>query len=180
MNRRQLIIGGLAAAAAASVGPVQARERDQHGPHEHDPREHDPRGHCPHAQIVGSWFGVVDGLLNGAPIGSFNDLLSIQRDGIVVESRRYVVTASPVGPLVETTGHGAWKEREDGSFELFFRVIMERQNGAQFGTDNIRLVISHDHATDTLSGNFESEIKDLNDNVLMSFSGTYSATRIAV
>jgi hypothetical protein len=174
MNRRQLIIGGLAAAAAASVAPVQAKE--QHG---HGPREHDPRGDC-HARIVGSWFGLVDGLLNGEPIGSFNDLLSVQRDGIVVESRRYVVSASPVGPLIETTGHGAWKERDDGSFELFFRVIMERENGAQFGTDNIRLVVSHDHATDTLSGNFESEIKDLNGNVLMSFSGTYAATRITV
>ena len=75
-------------------------------------------------------------------------MISFHSGGVVIESRRYLIPGTPLGNLLESTGHGAW-----------------RRTGGH---------------TCTLTGTFESRIKDTADTVLLTVTGTYSATPIAV
>lgn len=161
MNRRQLLSAtGVAAVMAATTAPVPVQAGTRRG-------------------IVGSWFGTVTA--ENPPLGQFNDLISFLPGGVVVESRRYLVSDPMVGNLLETTGHGAWERRGGQSFEAFFRFLLQdADSGAAFGTDDIRLRLELERATDQLTGTFESQIKDVADNVLLTVTGNYSAKRIVV
>ncbi len=129
--------------------------------------------------LVGSWLGTVTA--TNPPIGSFNDLISFHSNGVVTESRRYVVPGTPFGNMQETTGHGAWKSTGKHAFEAFFRFLLQNQDtGAPIGTDNIHLVLTLDRQTGTLGGTFQSQVKDMADTVLVTVDGTYSATQITV
>lgn len=159
MNRRDLLAAAAAGLTVATpVTTFAARAHDE--------------------GIVGSWFGTVTA--TDPPVGQFNDLISFHREGIVTESRRYSVPGTPVGNLLETTGHGAWTRTGHGTYEAFFRFILQdADTGAPFGTDNVRLVLRVNDTTGTLAGTFVSQIKDTSDTVLMQVGGDYSATRIA-
>src|ERR1051326_273185 len=112
--------------------------------------------------IVGSWFGTVTA--TNPPLGQFIDLISFHSGGVVTESRRYFVTPTPLGNLLETTGHGAWKRSSGDSFEAFFRFIVEdANNGSPVGTDNVHLSVTLNRRTHTLTGTFVSQIKDTAD-----------------
>ena len=125
--------------------------------------------------IVGSWFGTVTA--TNPPLGSFNELISFLAGGVVVESRRYKVPATPFGTLLETTGHGAWKRTGGHTFEAFFRFLIQSDDtGAPIGTDNIRLFLTL--ADGTLTGTFESQIKDLSDTVIFEATGDYAASPV--
>jgi hypothetical protein len=128
---------------------------------------------------VGSWFATVTA--TNPPLGQFNDLISFHTGGVVTESRRYSIPGTPLGNLLETTGHGAWERTGGNTFEAFFRFLLQdADTGAVLGTDNIRLALTLDRAAGTLTGTFESQIKDTADNVLLTVTGDYSATPITV
>ena len=166
MNRKELLAAGAAAGAASLVGaeaaPAAVRKSDQ--------------------GAVGSWFGTVTA--TNPPLGTFSSLLSILDGGVVTESRRYYVVPPPPFPeLLETTGHGAWKRTGNRSYEIFFRFLLQQppvSAGAPIGTDNIRLFLAYDAATDTLAGTFVSQVRDNAGNLLIQVEGTYTAERIAV
>jgi hypothetical protein len=161
INRRQL----LATAAAAAVPAITpARVDAQQGSDE---------------GRVGSWYGLV--VATNPPLGQFNDLISFHAGGIVTESRRYLVTPTPIGNLLETTGHGAWTRSGGDTFEAFFRFILQDAGtGAPIGTDNVRLSLTLDRESGKLSGTFVSQIRDVADALVIQVGGTYSATRSTV
>jgi hypothetical protein len=161
MDRRQLLTAGVAAAVvAASATPARAQAGNDH-------------------DLVGSWFGTVTA--TNPPLGQFNDLISFHTGGVVTESRRYSVPGTPLGNLLETTGHGAWERTGGHTFEAFFRFLLQdADTGAALGTDNVRLSLMLDQAAGTLTGTFESQIKDTANIVLLTVTGDYSATPITV
>jgi hypothetical protein len=159
MDRRQLLTAGVVAGIAASPTSSQAKDGDD--------------------GIVGSWFGTVTA--TNPPLGQFNDLISFHTGGVVIESRRYLVPSTPFGTLLETTGHGAWKRTGGNTFNAFFRFLLQTlTDGAPIGTDNIRLSLTLDGNAGTLTGTFESQIKNLADSVQLTVTGTYAATAITV
>ena len=91
MDRRRLLTAGVATLAASAL-PAHAHNDD-------------------HPDIVGSWLGTVTA--TNPPLGQFNDLISFHEGGVVTESRRYFVPATPLGNLLETTGHGAWERARE-------------------------------------------------------------------
>jgi hypothetical protein len=160
MKRRALLTGTVAGvvAAGASSGAV------------HADRDHD---------LVGSWFGTVTA--TSPPLGQFTDLISFHQDGVVIESRRYFIPGTPLGNLLETTGHGAWSRTGGRTFEAFFRFLVQNaDSGAPLGTDNVRLALALDRREGALKGTFTSQIRDVDDMVLLTVTGDYSATRIDV
>jgi hypothetical protein len=160
MDRRKFITG--TAAGAAASAPALSSADDRHGAS---------------LGIVGSWFATVTAV--DPPLGQFNDLISFHAGGVVTESRRYSVPATPFGPLLETTGHGAWKSTGRRTFEAFFRFLLQNtETAAPVGTDNIRLVLTLDRSGRRLTGTFRSRIKDMNDAVVFTVTGDYSATPI--
>jgi hypothetical protein len=159
MDRRALLAtGGAAALAAALPSVAQADNADQ--------------------GLVGSYIGRVTA--TDAPLPPFTELISFLAGGVVVESRRYAVQPGPpFGTLLETTGHGAWKRTGNQRFEVFFRFLLQDlASTGEVGSDNVTLVLALDG--DSLTGTFASVIRDPADNPVESFSGTYTATRIAV
>ena len=161
MDRRQLLAAGVAAAVvAARATPTRAQAGNDH-------------------DLVGSWFGTVTA--TNPPLGQFNDLISFHTGGVVTESRRYSVPGTPLGNLLETTGHGAWERTGGHTFEAFFRFLLQdADTGAALGTDNVRLSLTLDQAAGTLTGTFESQIKDTANSVLLTVTGDYSATPITI
>ena len=159
MDRRRLLTAGMATLAASAL-PAHAHSDD-------------------HPDIVGSWLGTVTA--TNPPLGQFNDLISFHEGGVVTESRRYFVPATPLGNLLETTGHGAWERGRGRAFEAFFRFLLQdADTGAPLGTDNVRLSLALVRSTGKLDGTFESQIKDNAGNVLVTVTGTFSATPITV
>jgi hypothetical protein len=160
MDRRAFLTTGVATVVAASVTPAGAK-----AVHDRD--------------LVGSWFGTVTA--TNPPLGQFNDLISFHTGGVVTESHRYFVPGTPLGNLLETTGHGAWERTGGHTFEAFFRFLLQdADTGAALGTDNIRLDLTLDKVTGTLVGTFESQLKDTADVVLLTVTGDYVATPITV
>ena len=161
MNRRQMLAAGGAAALGAAL-PATARAGGD-------------------KDVVGSWIATITA--TNPPLGSFSSLMSFHESGVFTESRRYYVVAPPpIGDLLETSGHGAW-ERKGGKIAVFFRFLLQRapvSDGGPVGTDNIRLSLAAGHHGDTLSGTFESNIKDNDGNVLLTVQGTVTADRIEV
>jgi hypothetical protein len=160
MDRRRIITTAAAAAmAAAAPRHAQAEQGEQ--------------------RIVGSWFGTVTA--TNPPLGQFNEIASFHADGTVVESRRYLVSPTPLGDLLETTGHGAWRHTRRRSYEAFFRFLIQNATtGAPIGTDNVRLSLTLARDGGTLTGTFVSQIKDTAGTVIIQVEGDYAATRITV
>ena len=161
MDKRQLLTATLAAGVAASGTSSPARSDDDQ-------------------DLIGSWFGTVTA--TNPPLGQFNDLISFQTGGVVIESRRYFVPPpTPFGSLLETTGHGAWKRTDKSTFKVFFRFLLQTAtDGVSVGTDNIRLSLKLDRNAGTLTGTFESQIKNTADTVLLTVTGNFAATPITV
>src|SRR5262249_22096901 len=157
MDRRQLLTAGVAAGTVAAVVAADATLT-----HAKDDADDD---------LVGSWFGTVTA--TNPPLGQFNDLISFHTGGVVTQSRRYLVPGTPFGNLLEPTGHGAWERTGRNTFEAFFRFLLQsHDNGAPIGTDNVRLSLQLDRHTGTLTGTFQSQIKNTADTVLFTVTGT--------
>ena len=130
--------------------------------------------------IAGSWIGTVTPI-DPPGIPPMKSLLSFTPDGIVLESRRLYLGASPFGPLMETTGHGEWAGTGQREFSVKFIFLMQRgpiSDGGPMGTDTIVMKLTVDESGNTLSGTFRSEVRDTEENVLFVANGLVQATRI--
>jgi hypothetical protein len=164
LTRKGLLAGGVAGAAALATAP---------GAQAHGERGSD--------DIVGSWYATITA--TDPPLGSFVSLMSWHEGAVFTESRRYYIPETPLGPLLETSGHGAWKRTGARSYAAFFRFLLQQappSAGAPLGTDNIRLAVRLDRGGDAYAGTFESNIRDLNGAVVFTARGTVSAERIVV
>ena len=161
MKRRDVLTAAVATMAAAAPMAATGGGRDDDAP------------------PVGSWFGTV--VATNPPLGQFDSLISLNTDGIVIESRRYLVKPTPFGDLLETTGHGAWKRTARNRYEVFFRFILQSADtGLPFGTDNVRMKLRVEARSGRLVGTFVSQIRDTSDTVLIEVGGEYSASPITV
>ncbi len=128
-----------------------------------------------------SWYATITA--TDPPLGSFISLMSWHEGAVFTESRRYYIPETPLGPLLETSGHGAWKRTGARSFAAFFRFLLQQappSAGAPLGTDNIRLAVRLDRGGDAYAGTFESTIRDLSGAAVFTARGTVSAERIVV
>lgn len=134
-------------------------------------------------QIEGSWAATVASV--NPPIPPFSDLITFIPAGEVVESRRYYVTGTPFGSLLETSGHGVWQKAGPREYRAKFVFLLQSApdtptaQGAPVGTDNITLDVQLNQEGTQLDGTFRSDIKDTGGNVLFTATGNYSASRIA-
>jgi hypothetical protein len=163
-NRRLTLISFTAIAAAAIVMTSTASFSQSNAAH-----------------LAGSWKGAV---VATSPSGltPFTSLITFTSDGSVIETRRLLVPESPVGPLLETTGHGAWERIDDREFDIHFVFLLQEASGMGIGmdkgTDNVHLRLRLDSTGAVLSGTFDSTIKDTSGNPIFTASGTYLATPI--
>lgn len=132
--------------------------------------------------VIGSWFATI--MASDPSVAPFRGIMSLHEGAVVTEARRYYVVAPPpYEPMLETSGHGAWKRTGERTYELYFRFVLQQappSAGNELGTDNVRLVLTHDPDADTLSGTFVSLIKGVDGGVIAQFEGTYAAERIKV
>jgi len=133
-------------------------------------------------KIEGSWAGTVTA--TDPPLGSFADLITLMPKGGVIESRRLYVPETPMGPLLETPGHGEWKKTGDREFQINFVFLLQgapdnpNARGAEIGTDNVSLKVQINEDGTTLNGSFKSDVKTPDGHILLTTIGTYTATRI--
>lgn len=133
-------------------------------------------------KLNGSWKTTVTA--TNPPLGSFGELITFEDQGTVIESRRLYVPQSPFGSLLETGGHGAWERVGQREYQVNFIFLIqgapdnEAFKGQPLGTDNVslRVVVSPDG--NSLTGTFQSRVKDEAGNVIFAASGTYAGTRI--
>jgi hypothetical protein len=160
LTRKGLLAGGAAGAAAlASAAPAFG-----HGGGDDD-------------ELVGSWYAKV--VADDPALGSFEELISFHPGGIVTDAHRLYIPATPFGPLLETSGHGAWKSTGRDAYTAFFRFLLQQappSAGASVGTDNVRLNIRVDR--NRLSGRFESTIRDTSGAAVFSATGAINGERI--
>lgn len=130
-------------------------------------------------RLAGSWSGTVTAT-NPPGLPPFNDLITFTSDGSVIESRRPLIpaSASPFGPVLETTGHGTWQRVGEGEFDIYFVFLLQANDGsgAELGTDNVHVRARLDSTGANLSGTFASVVKTPNGDI--PFEGTYQATPI--
>ena len=151
----------VAGAGAAAIAAAPARAASEQG-------------------AVGSWFLTI--LATDPPVGSFNGLISFHVGGVVTEARRCYVKPTPLGDLLETSGHGAWKPKGGRIYEAFFRFVLQQappSDGLPIGTDNVRLTFELDSAGEKLTGSFESDLRDNAGAVLATVKGTVLGERIS-
>ena len=163
MNRRKLITAAGAAMVAAAAPTVAVAD----GGTDHD--------------LVGSYYGTITA--TDPPLGQFNNVISFHEGGIVTESRRYYVPFTPLGPLLETSGHGAWKRNRRGTYDAFFRFLLQQAPpslGEPLGTDNVQLSLRVHRGTGNLTGTFESNIKGVDGTIIFTVKGDFAAERITV
>jgi len=130
------------------------------------------------AHLAGSWTALVTAT-NPPGLVPFTDLITFTSDGSVIESRRIFVPVSPLGPLTETAGHGAWVRVAEREFDIHFVFLIQNATtGDDIGTDNIHLRLRLDSSGAVLFGTFDSTIKDTSGNPIFTASGTYQATPI--
>lgn len=70
---------------------------------------------------TGPWEGVVRSTTEQRP--PLTTLLTFTADGNLVESRRFYLRESPLGPLVATPGHGEWRRSKNGGFDTTIVVL---------------------------------------------------------
>ena len=167
MNRRHLL---KSAANAAAVAAVAVTPSTSHAQGNSDTQDQD---------IVGSWFATFD--TTNPPIGRTSALFSFHTGGVLTSSARYVVTPTPFGTLIETSGHGAWKRTSGHGVEAFQLLFVQRlDTGEVIAIDNVRLSLALSRDGQTISGTFVIDGKDPSGVPLFQLTGTYSAGRISV
>lgn len=135
-------------------------------------------------ELSGSWKATVTAT-NPSGLEPITSLITFIPGGAVIETRRLYISTSPLGPLLETQGHGQWVHTKNSEFQVSFIFLLQgapnnvSENGNVLGTDNIRLWLSLNQSSDQLTGTFVSNIKDITDNVIFTASGNYHATLIS-
>lgn len=136
-------------------------------------------------RLQGSWSATVTA---STPPGlePLTSLVTFIPGGGAIESRRLYVPASPLGQLLETSGHGEWIHTGNSRFEVSFVFLLQGAsnnplaNGTNLGTDNIRLQLRLNQAGNRLAGTFVSNVKDPTGKVVFTASGNYEGTPIRV
>jgi len=133
--------------------------------------------------MEGSWRLTVSAV-TPAP-QQFPVLISFDVTGNVLSTRPGYLPVSPAGPLLEGTGHGAWRRQGFNEFKAtVYNMLQGAPNnnqlaGALFATEKLnieKIVISADGKT--LTARWSSTFTDPAGNLLFTAGGTLTGTRI--
>ena len=119
--------------------------------------------------LEGTW--VVSATVTGDPT-VIRALITFSRNGEVIET--------PSTSVGISTGHGAWART--GNREFAITVVYLRRDEADLfnGTSKVRSVFKIDETLDAGAARFETEVFDVDGNLLETFNGTAKAKRIQV
>ena len=136
------------------------------------------------ANLEGS-FAMTITATEPAGLPPFKGLITFTPNGDVLESRRPYVPFTPFGPVIESSGHGAWTRTGRRQFGVLFQFLIQAApnntvftNGEDLGTDNIRLQLVRSHSGESFTGTFASAAKDADGNVVFAARGTVTGTRL--
>ena len=134
--------------------------------------------------IEGSWAMTITAT-EPAGLPPFKGLITFTSDGDVLESRRPYVPFTPFGPVIESSGHGAWTRTGRRQFGAVFQFLLQASpnnpvftNGEDLGTDNIRLQLVPSRSGESFTGTFASAARDAQGNVVFEARGTVTGTRL--
>jgi hypothetical protein len=134
--------------------------------------------------LDGSW-AITITAVEPPGLPPFKGLITFTLNGEVLESRRPYVPFTPFGPVLESSGHGAWVRTGRREFAVAFQFLVQAApnnptfvNGEELGTDNIRMQLVRDRSGESLAGTFVSEAKDADGNVVFTAHGTITGTRM--
>jgi hypothetical protein len=165
MQRRQALLIGSSAALVGLVHPGLAYADDGR-------------------DVVGSWSGTATSTT--VPLPPLRTLFTFGADGTVNESRRLYVPLSPLGPLLATPGHGAWRKtgrnEYSATIQLLYQGTAEHPTapGQVIGSETVRYRLLLVNGGRRLQGVIEVEVKDAAGNVVFLGPGTLEADRIRV
>jgi hypothetical protein len=120
-------------------------------------------------QLDGSW--IVDATVVGSS-QVIKALLTCTPNGEVVET--------PSVPIAVSTGHGGWVRLGNNEFSLTVVYLRRDDNGELIGTSKVRSNLRVNHSFTEAQGRFETEVFDLNENLVDTFAGFAQAKRIQV
>jgi hypothetical protein len=120
-------------------------------------------------QLEGSW--VVDATVVGSA-QVIKALLTCTPNGEVVET--------PSVPIAVSTGHGGWVRLGHNQFSLTVVYLRRDDNGELIGTSKVRSNLGVNQSFTEAQGRFETQVFDLNGNLVDTFAGVAQAKRIQV
>jgi hypothetical protein len=120
-------------------------------------------------QLDGSW--IVDATVVGCS-QVIKAPLTCTPNGEVVET--------PSVPIAVSTGHGGWVRLGNNEFSLTVVYLRRDDNGELIGTSKVRSDLRVNHSFTEAQGRFETEVFDLNENLVDTFAGFAQAKRIQV
>ena len=120
-------------------------------------------------QLDGSW--IVDASVAGSS-QVIKALLTCTPNGEVVET--------PSVPIAVSTGHGGWVRLGNNEFSLTVVYLRRDDNGELIGTSKVRSNLRVNHGFTEAQGRFETQVFDLNENLVDTFAGFAQAKRIQV
>lgn len=120
-------------------------------------------------QLDGSW--VVDASVFGSS-QVIKALLTCTPNGEVVET--------PSVPIAVSTGHGGWIRLDHNEFSITVVYLRRNEDGELIGTSKVRSNLRVNESFTDAQGRFETQVLDLNGNILDSFAGFAQAKRIQV
>lgn len=142
------------------------------------------RADCRRPRLVGTWLGVVTA--EEPPLGRLQDLITFEPAGTLIESRRAYVPQAPLGPLLQSNGHGRWAPQVGGEgLRYHARFVFLLQGapdhpelaGMPLGTDTVTLELAIE-GDDHLTGTFESEVRDARGDRVFTVRGSYAGGRL--
>src|SRR5438477_5619502 len=117
--------------------------------------------------LEGSW--IVTTTIEGQ--SPFKSLATLIRDGGVVESH--------LDPSL-SAAHGVWARTGNREFAVTAMYLRTDEFGEFAGTARVRSTFVLDQTLNKGTGRFQSDVFDVNGNLVRSFRGTNEATRIQV
>ncbi|MDC0670472.1 hypothetical protein [Nannocystis radixulma] len=130
--------------------------------------------------LTGTWRG--EAIAEEPPLGTLTDVMTFEAHGTLVETRPSYVPETPLGPLLQSGGLGAWAQVGAHDYHARFTFLLQGAPdhpefaGVLLGTDTVTLELSLD-AGDHLSGEFASEIRDTKGGLVFKVRGTYEGSR---
>lgn len=135
--------------------------------------------------LVGAWIGNVT-VLEPQTSESFPTIFTFHRDKTVLETKTTLTANSPLGPLLATPGHGAWKKIGPKTFAISFKFYVQGGQGNPYfegelvGINNINYTATIGESGKDLNATWTSALVDPGGTVLFEGSGTFTGTRIEV
>jgi hypothetical protein len=172
-TRLMMIVTAILVVAALAIGALGGARKLQ------------AESDFPDMGITGSWQleVTVQTPPNTPP---FSVLVTFIPGGGLITTRAGYIPSSPAGPVLESTGHGAWLHLHDDEYSVSAIDMMQGApgntllNGAPWANENLRFypILSRDG--NHFTGQWTSTFTDPNGNFLFAAGGTLKATRIAV